>query len=222
MVPDGAAESLPLNLLVVRHGESEWNAQGRWQGQADPELSPRGLEQAERAAGALAGVTIDLVVASDLIRARRTAEIIAGRLGINEVTIDRGLREVDVGEWTGLTRPEIEVRWPNLLSDWTLGALESTPGGESLTALRKRVTEAVGRIVAAASTIPDLRTVLVVTHRRAISALEESLNIRPVRAGNLAGRRFISAGSNDIRPAEPVDLLGGLHEISPGDQPGYG
>lgn len=206
----GRALSPPLNLLVVRHGESEWNALGRWQGQADPDLSDRGWDQAVLAGRFLAGEAVDRVVCSDLRRASRTAQIIAEMLGLDAPTADVGFREIDVGEWSGLTRPEIEVRWPDLLSAWTQGRLESTPGGETLTDLRARVTAAVKTLLA--SELPAngsrTRTVLVVSHRRAITALEESLGVRPVRAGHLAGRRFFADPAGHLFAGEPVDLLG--------------
>jgi glucosyl-3-phosphoglycerate phosphatase len=194
------------HLLVVRHGESEWNALGRWQGQADPALSPRGEEQAARAAGSLAGVRIDRVVSSDLRRARRTAGILAEALGVTSIGVEAGLREVDVGEWSGLTRPEIEARWPSLLAAWSEGRLEATPGGESLTALRVRVVETIRKLLTPAGGAGD-RTILVVSHRRAISALEEASGVTPVRAGHLAGRRFTAGSSREIRPGDPLDLL---------------
>src|SRR5687767_12818211 len=97
-------------VLLVRHGQSTWNAEGRWQGWADPPLSELGATQALTAANHVEHV--DAVVSSDLVRARETAEIIAKALGIAEVEAFRGLRERGAGDWTGLTRPEIEERWP--------------------------------------------------------------------------------------------------------------
>lgn len=188
-----------------------WNALGRWQGQADPELSRRGEQQAAQAADSLTGVRIDRVVSSDLRRARRTAGILAEALGVTAVGVDAGLREVDVGEWSGLTRPEIEARWPSLLAAWSEGRLEATPGGESLTALRVRVLEAIRGILAPANGSGD-QTILVVSHRRAISALEEASGVQPVRAGHLAGRRFTATDSGEITPGDPLDLLA---EVAP-------
>src|SRR5215212_2370289 len=101
-------------LLLVRHGESTWNARGRWQGWADPPLSDLGRAQAEAAGPAAAPV--DAVVSSDLQRARVSAELMAAVLEIDEVHIERDLRERDVGDFTGLTRAEIEERWPGSLS----------------------------------------------------------------------------------------------------------
>lgn len=196
-----------MDLLVVRHGESEWNASGRWQGQANPALSVRGEEQAVQAAAALAGLSVDWVVSSDLVRARRTGEIIAGILGVEGPAQEPGLREIDVGEWSGLTRVEIEFRWPNLLAAWSAGRLESTPGGETLSALRVRVKEAIQRVLESAGAGAEPQTILVITHRRAISALEEFLGVRPVRAGHLAGRLFTADGSRVLAAGRPIDLL---------------
>src|SRR5687767_11323336 len=97
---------MPTRVLLVRHGQSEWNATGRWQGQADPPLTDLGRRQARSAAAALG--TVDAVFASDLQRASETALIIAGELGVGPVVVDPDLRERDAGEWSGLTRVEIE------------------------------------------------------------------------------------------------------------------
>lgn len=205
----GRASSPPLSILVVRHGESEWNALGRWQGQADPELSARGRDQAALAARFLAGTGVERVFSSDLRRASRTAGIIAEALGLGEPVTEQALREIDVGEWSGLTRAEIETRWPELLGAWRDGRLQSTPGGETLSELRDRVTGAIEKVIV--SELPNgsgPRTVLVISHRRAISALEESAGVRPVRAGHLAGRRFYAGEEGELIAGEPVDLLG--------------
>src|SRR5690606_40076504 len=101
------------HLLLCRHGQSTWNAAGRWQGQADPPLSDLGRLQAQHAAKAVGAV--DLIVASDLERARDTALIIAEAIGVGPVVIEPDLRERDAGEWSGLTREEIEAEWPGYL-----------------------------------------------------------------------------------------------------------
>src|ERR1051325_541049 len=92
-------------ILVVRHGQSTWNADGRWQGQADPPLSDLGVAQAEAAARTVDGV--DVISASDLERAHHTATILAAPRQL-EVVADARLRERDAGEWTGLTRVQID------------------------------------------------------------------------------------------------------------------
>ena len=105
----------PTRILLVRHGQSTWNAQGRWQGQADPPLTELGLAQA-RAAVASVG-SVDMIVASDLMRAMQTGEVLAASLGLGPVVVNDRLRERHAGEWTGLTRVEIEAGWPGYLED---------------------------------------------------------------------------------------------------------
>src|SRR5512133_1433936 len=99
-------------LLLVRHGETNWNRERRFQGHADPPLNDAGREQARELAETLAGEGIDAIYTSDLQRARETAEILAARFG-SEVVALRELREIDVGDWQGLTWPEIEERHPD-------------------------------------------------------------------------------------------------------------
>ena len=93
-------------LLLVRHGETDWNAQHRWQGHADVPLNARGREQAQRLAEELASQGVDAIYASDLSRARDTAEIVGERLGV-PVVLDPDLREIDVGSREGLTGEEV-------------------------------------------------------------------------------------------------------------------
>jgi probable phosphoglycerate mutase len=95
-------------LLLARHGETDWNREGRWQGHSNTSLNELGREQARALAEELTD-EIDVVYSSDLARARETAEIVAGRLGL-EVRFDPRLRERGFGSWEGLTRAEIEER----------------------------------------------------------------------------------------------------------------
>jgi broad specificity phosphatase PhoE len=98
-------------ILLARHGETDWNRDGRFQGHADPPLNETGRGQARELAEQLASVPVDVVYSSDLARARETAEIVADRKRL-PLTIDPALREIDVGSWSGLTRTEIEERFP--------------------------------------------------------------------------------------------------------------
>jgi probable phosphoglycerate mutase len=137
-------------IWFVRHGESLWNAEGRWQGQGDPPLSERGLRQAEAAAEALAGRGIALLAASDLARARATAEVIGARLGLPP-RLEADLRELDVGCWSGLLHAEIARRWPAELARFRAGDLELAPGGgESRLALGARARRVLAELAALA------------------------------------------------------------------------
>ena len=170
------------DLLLLRHGESVWNAAGRWQGWADPPLSARGEEQARAAAEALTGVGLTAVIASDLERARRTAETIADHLGLGEVVIEPGIRERDVGEFSGLTRDEIDARWPGIIAKWRRGEVERAPGGEGPEFI-ERVLVTLDRI---AERFPGER-VLVVTHGGVIRTTRRHLGGEPGTLANLGG-----------------------------------
>jgi broad specificity phosphatase PhoE len=145
-------------LLIARHGETDWNRERRWQGHADPPLNELGRAQAAELAGALARERLEAIYSSDLRRACETAEIVGAQLGV-PVTSDPALREIDVGTWSGLTREELEGR------EWD---------GEAPEAHGARVLAAVRRIV---RQHPEGR-VLVVTHggslRRVFEAIGES------------------------------------------------
>jgi probable phosphoglycerate mutase len=155
---------MPTRVLLVRHGQSEWNAEGRWQGQADPPLTEDGRRQAAALAEKLAEEGIAAIYSSDLRRASATAEAIGARLGL-EVVLDRGLREIDVGSWSGLTRAEVEARFPEGFARWRGG--EIGHDGETSEELTERVVETVERIAAA----HEGQTVVIVTHGGSIRAL---------------------------------------------------
>jgi probable phosphoglycerate mutase len=151
-------------LLLVRHGETDWNRERRFQGHADPPLNGTGREQAETLADELAGEGIAFVYTSDLARARETAEIVAARLGADLVAV-RALREIDVGEWEGLTWPEIEERYPEGARAWHEHGFGWTRG-ETYDQLGERVVRALRRI---AADHPSQR-VLIVGHGGTIRA----------------------------------------------------
>jgi broad specificity phosphatase PhoE len=203
--PSPTFEAVPATsrqLLLVRHGQSEWNALGRWQGQADPDLSALGREQAGDAARRLAGMEFAAVISSDLRRARATADILAGALGL-PVGVDPDLREIDVGDWQGLTRAEIEAGWPGALADWSAGRSESPPGGESRAHLVDRARVALARAAAAAS--PGDR-LLVVSHGALIRHLDRVLGLEPEPVANLGGRWYRADGAGSLEPGPPVAL----------------
>jgi broad specificity phosphatase PhoE len=145
-------------IVLVRHGESTWNREGRWQGHGDPPLSDEGRAQALTVARSLAAMPFDALYSSDLARARETAEIMGKELGL-PVQLDARLREVDVGEWSGLTRAEVEERYPDGLRRRREGGT-GWVDGETYDAMGARVVEALHAIAGAHR---DGR-VLVVTH----------------------------------------------------------
>ncbi len=151
-------------LLLVRHGETDWNRERRWQGHADPPLNESGRAQARSLADSLATRGLETVWSSDLARARETAEIVGARLGL-AVSLDPRLREVDVGEWSGLTSAEIERLYPDGLRRRREGGT-GWESGEPYEAMGARVVEALRAIARAHAG----GRVLVVTHGGPISS----------------------------------------------------
>ena len=186
---------VPARLLLLRHGQSEWNAEGRWQGWADPPLSSLGEAQATAAGHHLAGLGLERVATSDLDRARRTGELIAAELGLGGIEVDGGLRERNVGEWSGLTTAEIEARWPGQIDAWRQGKLPSPPNGEA--DMVPRVLAALERIAAKGGTW------LVVTHGGVIHAVDRRLGAEPAPIYNVCGR-WLEANGTTFTPGEIV------------------
>lgn len=157
--PYGRAVDGP-ELLLIRHAESVWNAERRWQGQEDPPLSAQGRVQAGALARALTGVAIARIVTSDLERARATAEALGHVHGLRATT-DPRLRELDVGRWGGRTREEIARCDPELLARFDRGDRQlRAGGGESRHALRERARAALRDLIAESPT----GCIAVVTH----------------------------------------------------------
>lgn len=164
-------------MLVIRHGQSTWNEQKRWQGQADPPLSDFGREQASMAAQSIGAV--DVIVSSPQVRAAETAAIIGEAIGVGPVQLQDGLQERSAGEWSGLTRTEIDERWPG----WVDG--DQRPAGWEADSVF------IPRVMAAMRTISeefDGASALVVCHGGVIIALENELGVNDGRIPNLHGR----------------------------------
>ncbi|GLQ52889.1 histidine phosphatase family protein [Devosia nitrariae] len=168
-------------LLLVRHGESEWNALRRLQGQADIDLSPAGEAQAEALAGTVRRLAPDRVLTSDLLRARRTAAL----LGYRDAVAESGLREVHVGDWTGRAIVDIVAEEPLAYRGWRAGE-QAPPGGELWADFVARTAGVVAPAMEAADRL------LVVCHGGVIRALLQSLlgleprRIIPVGPGSLS------------------------------------
>jgi broad specificity phosphatase PhoE len=170
-------------LLLARHGETDWNRDGRFQGHADPMLNELGRQQAQKLGLELRGEQIDAIWSSDLGRAKQTAFYIASHFGM-PVRLSGELREMDVGSWSGLTREEIAERWPAEYAAWHETG-RGWPDGEDFDAMQARVVDAVLGIAAA----HPGQQVLVVTHK----TLPEHRQLRGV-AANCEVVRFAVAG----------------------------
>lgn len=128
------------HLVVVRHGETEWNHDNRVQGSMDVPLSSRGREQTLALARLLArlGKTVDKVFTSDLSRAMETAQILAARLGWPPPVVDPLLREMDCGEWEGRSLDDLREGEPEGWRRWMDDPAFRVPGGESILDVKAR------------------------------------------------------------------------------------
>lgn len=135
------------SLYLIRHGQTDWNIQGRYQGQADVPLNEAGRAQARALAEALEGEGIGAIYSSDLARAHDTASELGERIGV-PVVVDRRLREVSQGEWEGRLANEIERLYPDVWARRRDKPLEvPPPGGETVAQVRERILEAVNEIL---------------------------------------------------------------------------
>ena len=134
-------------LVLVRHGRTAWNKEGRVQGHLDVELDDSGREQAAAAAEALALLQPKVLWSSDLLRARDTAGYLATRTGLTP-TYDARLREYNLGERQGITREEFEAIAPEEFALFRQGYYDETPGAESTGEVRERMLAALGEVLA--------------------------------------------------------------------------
>lgn len=155
-----------LHLVLVRHGETEWNAQRRYQGQTDVPLSELGARQAELVAERLVGYEIDAVYASDLKRAWETAQIIAAKSGLI-ITSEPRLRELGFGILEGLTFDEAQQQYPKILAAWFSDFHQTPQGGEPIDAFHVRLVSLLTDLKAK----HDEQTVLLVAHGGPLSEL---------------------------------------------------
>ncbi|GIH62156.1 histidine phosphatase family protein [Microbispora siamensis] len=145
-------------VVCLRHGQTLWNVEKRFQGHTDIALDETGVAQAARAASLLAALRPTMLVSSDLRRAYDTAAAL-GRLTGLDVAVDKDLRERGGGEWEGLTRDEIRAGWPVEYEAW------EAPGGEDVAHVADRVAEAIGRW---ASRLDDDGLLVVASHGAAL------------------------------------------------------
>lgn len=193
-----------IEVLLIRHGQSEWNAQGRWQGQADPPLTQLGLDQAAAAADYLANLgAFDAVVSSTLDRAATTADTIAARLGFETVHRSTNLVERSAGEWSGLTRADIDRDYPGFLRNKRF-----PPGYERDPEFLVRIHQGLSDVLAM-----DLgRRLVVVAHGGLLYCLESSFGLAFQHMANLGARTFQIGPSDEpgrvaIELGDRVELL---------------
>ena len=197
-------------ILLIRHGESEWNALGRWQGQADPPLSDHGRRQALVAARSIG--TVDAIIASRLERAHDTAMVISEVLGVGPIVLEPRLIERDAGEWSGLTRAQIAENWPGYLADDPddRAAERRPPGWEPDESLLARTIPALHDV----DSLVQGGSAIAVTHGGVIYAIEAHLGAPRRYLPNL-GARWITIEDGRIALGER------LHLYDPANAPGH-
>jgi len=177
-------------ILLARHGETDWNRENRFQGHADPPLNEAGRAQAAELAAALVAEPLAAVYSSPLRRAFETAQILAAPHGLEPVPVD-ALREVHVGSWQGLTRAEIEQRFPEQFARW-LNYEQGWEDGESYEEMSRRVIAALLELAAA----PEGKRILAVSHGgpvRAAYALADGITHSEARRrGPVVANAFVA------------------------------
>lgn len=201
-------------LLLLRHGQSEWNAVRRWQGSADTPLTPVGRQQALAAGERLLDLEVEFCGpwASDLSRATSTASTIASVIGLGPTIADHRLREASAGEWEGLTPDEIEVRYPGWLE-----AHRRPPSFEPFEQVVRRTIASLRAIAAGVESIGAIP--LVVTHSGVIRSLMRHLGESDSRIANLGGV-WLTIGVIDSAIGGSTDLFdlhGTLDSLDIGD-----
>lgn len=200
-------EDAMIDVLVIRHGQSVWNAQGRWQGQADPPLTELGLSQAAAAADYLADLPdFDGVASSTLDRAATTADTIAARLGFDAVHRIANLSERSAGEWSGLTRHQIEKAYPGFLKQ-----RRYPPGYERDPEFLVRIHRGLSELLA----LELGERIAVVAHGGLLYCLEATFGLAFQHMANLGARQFRIGPSEDpdrvtIELGDRIELLTGF------------
>lgn len=177
-------------FTLVRHGQTDWNLEGRFQGQADPPLNDAGRAQAQELAARWAGRRFDAVYSSDLQRARETASIIAAHMGL-AVQADPRLREVNLGVWEGMLGADVKAQYPAEWHEWRHTHRGQPPGGETVAALAARVSPLADEV---ARQWPS-GDVLIVAHSLSLAALI-------CQAQRLPLDRIFECGPGNAAPVE--------------------
>ena len=198
-------------VVLLRHGRTAWNAQRRFQGQADPPLDEVGRAQAYEVAALIAALRPGLLISSDAARAMQTAEIV-GELAALPAVPEPRFRERGLGHWEGLTRDEVAERYPDEYADWIAGRDVSRRGGET----RDQVAV---RALAAFAELPPVPTLVLVTHSATAMALTNALlgipqGVHPL--GPLANCHWSELAAEASDGARPIWRLRGHNLGTPG------
>jgi glucosyl-3-phosphoglycerate phosphatase len=202
-------------LVLLRHGQTDFNRVGRMQGQLDTELTELGCAQAIAAAEVLSKLPPLLIVSSDLRRAYDTAVKLGERAGL-QVRVDERLRETSLGDWQGLTHAQIDADVPDARLAWREDATWAPPGGESRIDVAARSLPVVAELVAdepewGSAGAPD-RPVVLVAHGGLIAALSVALLELPVAhwpiLGGMGNASWVQLSGHSDEGAEPVGLDG--------------
>jgi broad specificity phosphatase PhoE len=210
----GKKDSSGIKILLVRHGETDWNLAGRFQGRSDVPLNRKGVEQASALASALRGESIAAIYSSPLARAKETARLIQVFHPTAPLHEEEGLAEMDLGEFEGIEGPRWAEQNPEFRRAWRENpASVSMPGGESLEQVQARAVAALGRIT---RSHPHGSTLLICSHNFVILtilclALELPLNrFRELKQGTAAlnilymrGGKLLAEVVNDRSHLEP-------------------
>lgn len=204
-----------LRLLLARHGQTEHNSQGRFQGSSDTPLSEEGRAQAAALAARLANEPIAAIYTSDLQRARLTAESIAQHHAC-ELVVDPRLREMNFGQWEGLTYEEIAKRNPFKLAWWELNKLKSSPpDGEKLTDFFNRVEQGLNEI----KRQHDEQSVLVVAHGGVLKMiLCQVLKLSPRAYWQF---ELSTASLSEVTIYPPGGIIRGLNDTNHLEEPAW-
>lgn len=190
-------------LLLLRHGQTEYNLAGRLQGHLDTKLTERGQEQATAAAKRLGEDAFDRIISSDLSRAHETALAVAEVAGM-PVTVDPRLRETHLGDWQGASVDEVEADDPGAIAAWRADPTWAPPGGESRVHVVARSMPVVDELDAEYAADPVERNVLLVAHGGLIAGLVCGLLDLPQSAwpviGGMGNTKWAVVARRDDHP----------------------
>ena len=186
-------------LLLIRHGQTDWNVKRKWQGHADIPLNETGLAQATALATRLKKWPVDAIVTSDLLRCSQTADVIGLQLGLTP-TADPIWRERDVGEFSGMTGEEAKAAFPELWAATNRKGMIDPPNGEKFMDLRKRGIQAYEKVLAE----HEGKMIVIVSHGGLLHTLiAQLIQIREDVYGRISKRGNTGLSIVEVTDGEP-------------------